>query len=59
MSNDKPAPSMRERLTSPITWHYVGFAVLLVLVIVLSVRVGLDWAATNSHSSRCACRQTG
>jgi len=36
---------------SPLTWHYAGFAVLLVLVIVLSVRLGLDWVATNSRST--------
>jgi Tfp pilus assembly protein PilO len=46
-----PAPVWRERLTSPLTWHLAGFAVLLVLVIVLSVRLGMDWAATNGHST--------
>ena len=46
------APSLwRERLTSPLTWHYAGFAVLLAVVIVLSVRFGLDWAATNGSST--------
>jgi len=47
----KPAPVWRERLTSPLTWHYAGFGVLLVLVIGLAVRLGLDWAATDSHST--------
>jgi hypothetical protein len=51
MSNGSPSPSWRERLSSPITWHWAGFAVLLVMVIALSVRVGLDWAATNGRSS--------
>jgi hypothetical protein len=51
MSNGSPSSSWRERLSSPITWHWAGFAVLLVLVIALSVRVGLDWAATNGRSS--------
>jgi Tfp pilus assembly protein PilO len=41
----------RERLSSPLTWHYVGFSILLVLVIVLGVRVGMDWAATNDRST--------
>lgn len=50
MSN-QPASLWRERLSSPLTWHYAGFAVLLVLVIVLSVRLGLDWVATNSRST--------
>jgi type IV pilus assembly protein PilO len=41
----------RERLAAPLTWHYVGFAVLLALTIGLAVRVGLDWAAIDTHSS--------
>lgn len=41
----------RERLRSPLTWHIAGFAVLLVLVIGLSIRFGLDWAALSGRSS--------
>jgi Tfp pilus assembly protein PilO len=41
----------RERLTSALTWHYVGFALLLIVAIGLAVRVGLDWAAIDSHAS--------
>ncbi len=41
----------RERLASPLTWHYAGFAVLLLLAIGLAVRLGLDWVATDSHSA--------
>jgi Tfp pilus assembly protein PilO len=41
----------RERLASPLNWHYAGFAVLLLLVIGLAVRVGLDWVATNGRST--------
>ena len=41
----------QERLTSPLTWHYLVFSVLLVLVIVLGARLGLDWAATSSHTT--------
>jgi Tfp pilus assembly protein PilO len=41
----------RERLASPLTWHYAGFAVLLALVIGLAVRLGLDWSATNDRSA--------
>jgi hypothetical protein len=48
--SDSPT-KWRERLTSPLTWHFAGFAVLLVLVIVMGVRFGLDWAATDSHST--------
>ncbi|HXR38238.1 MAG TPA: hypothetical protein VN776_04070 [Terracidiphilus sp.] len=47
----RTAPTWRERLTSPLNWHAAGFVVLLVVVIVLAVRLGLDWAATNDRSS--------
>jgi Tfp pilus assembly protein PilO len=40
----------RERLSSPLTWHYAAFAVLLVAVIALATRFAMDWAATSSHS---------
>jgi Tfp pilus assembly protein PilO len=51
MSNGNPSSFWRERLASPLTWHYAGFVVLLLLVIGLSIRLGLDWAATNDRSS--------
>ena len=41
----------RERLASPLTWHYAGFAVLLAAVVFLSIRFGLDWSATDRSSS--------
>ena len=47
----RPSSAWRERLASPLTWHYAGFAVLLVAVIGLSIRLGLDWAATNDRST--------
>ncbi len=47
----RPSTPWRERLASPLTWHYAGFGVLLLLVIGLAVRFGLDWAATNGHST--------
>jgi Tfp pilus assembly protein PilO len=40
----------RERLASPLTWHYAGFGVLLVVTIVLATRFGLDWSATDTSS---------
>ncbi|MGD0787390.1 MAG: hypothetical protein ABR898_05350 [Terracidiphilus sp.] len=49
--SDLSSSTRRERLTSPLTWHYAGFAVLLALTIGLAVRLGLDWAATNGRSS--------
>jgi Tfp pilus assembly protein PilO len=50
MNPQTPSP-WRERLTSPLTWHYAGFAVLLVVTIGLAVRLGLDWVATNGRST--------
>jgi hypothetical protein len=50
MSNT-PTSTWRDRLSSPLTWHFVGAAILLLVVIGLAVRVGLDWAATNGRSS--------
>ena len=41
----------RERMSSPLTWHYIGVAVLSLVVLGLAIRLGLDWAATNASSS--------
>jgi Tfp pilus assembly protein PilO len=43
--------SWRERLASALTWHIVACAALAILVLVLGIRLGMDWAATNSRSS--------
>jgi Tfp pilus assembly protein PilO len=51
MSSPHTPSLWRERLTSPLTWHFVGFGILLAAVVVLSVRFGLDWAATNGSST--------
>ena len=42
---------LREKLASPLLWHLVGSALLLVLVIGLGVRLGLDWATTHGSNS--------
>jgi type IV pilus assembly protein PilO len=49
--SDRKDNVWRERASSPLTWHYVGFAVLLVLVIAMASRFALDWAAVSSRSS--------
>jgi type IV pilus assembly protein PilO len=49
-SSPTPAP-WRERLASPLTWHYAGFAALLIVVIGLSIRFALDWSATSDSSA--------
>lgn len=44
------ATTWRERLASPLTWHYAGFAVLLVTVFALGTRFALDWNAISAHT---------
>ena len=51
MSATQSSATWRERLASPLTWHMAGFFLLLVLTIALAVRLGLDWAVMDSHSS--------
>lgn len=46
-----PAPTVGERLRSPLTWHFVFFALLLVLAVSLCARLGMDWAATDTHAA--------
>ncbi len=51
MSEKKPSV-LRERLLSPLTWHYAGFALLLVVTIVLAIRLGMDWTAIDRSSGQ-------
>ena len=51
MSTSRTSTTWRERLASPLTWHFAGFAVLLVLAVGLAIRLALDWTAMDSHSS--------
>lgn len=47
-----PSPvTTRERLSSPLTWHYVGLAVMILIVAGLAIRLGMDWSATDSSSN--------
>lgn len=41
----------RERLASPLTWHFAGCGLLLVLAAVLGTRFALDWAATSGRNT--------
>lgn len=50
MSTHTSKITWQERLQSPLTWHYVGFTILLAAVIVLATRFALDWAAASSHT---------
>lgn len=50
MSNGTPT-TLRERIHSPLTWHYAGAGVLLLLVIGLAVRFAMDLSETGSSSA--------
>lgn len=41
----------RERFSSPLTWHAIGFSVLLIVMLVLATRFALDWAAISRGSA--------
>jgi Tfp pilus assembly protein PilO len=43
--------SLRERLASPLTWHYAGVAVLILIVIGPGVRLAMDWSATHGSTT--------
>jgi hypothetical protein len=49
--SEKKNITLRERLSSPLTWHVAGFSVLLIILVVLAVRFALDWAAISSSSA--------
>ena len=51
MSATQSHSTWRERLASPLTWHMAGFFLLLALAVALAIRLGLDWAVMDSHSS--------
>jgi len=51
MSATQSSSTWRERLASPLTWHMAGFFLLLALAVAMAIRLGLDWAVMDSHSS--------
>ncbi|HVN94553.1 MAG TPA: GspMb/PilO family protein [Terracidiphilus sp.] len=57
MSANESSTTFRERLASPLTWHFAGLAILLALAIFLAVRLGFDWAAMNRGSSEVLARK--
>ncbi|SPE23695.1 conserved hypothetical protein [Candidatus Sulfotelmatomonas gaucii] len=50
MSEKGSSATWGERLASPLTWHFVGFAVLLIVAVGLAIRLGMDWADMNRDS---------
>lgn len=49
--NTPPQNNWRERMSSPLTWHVVAIAVLVIVVAVLATRCAIDWAALRAGSS--------
>jgi hypothetical protein len=49
--SEKSNINWRERMSSPLTWHVVGFSVLLIVMAVLATRFALDWMAISSGSA--------
>ncbi len=41
----------RERLSSPLTWHYISLGVMILIVAILAIRLAMDWSATDASSN--------
>jgi Tfp pilus assembly protein PilO len=47
-----PSPvTTREQLANPLTWHYAGLAAMILIVLVLAIRLAMDWSATDASSN--------
>jgi len=42
---------LRERLRSPLTWHWVGLVALALILSGLAVRFAMDWSATHGSAT--------
>ena len=51
MNRNGTVATWRKRLFSPLYWHVAGCVALLALTVGMGVRLGLDWKATNGHST--------
>lgn len=51
MKIDVNLAAVREKLLSPLGWHAAATSALAVLTVILGVRLGLDWTATDSSSA--------
>ncbi len=51
MKSDRPS-TWKERLRSPMLWHWMGITVLSLVVLVLVVRLAYAWAVTDSSATR-------
>ncbi len=52
-----PLAPWRRRLSSPLALHCAGLTVLVLIVIGLVVRLGIDWTAANSRATRIAASE--
>ena len=52
--NHETHSTWRERLASPLTWHYAALTVVLIAAVLLAVRVGLDWTAIDRNAGQAA-----
>jgi len=43
--------SLRERLRSALTWHWVGLVVLALVLSALAIRFAMDWSATHGSET--------
>ena len=45
-------PSVRrDQMSSPLAWHCAGLAIMILLVLAMAIRLGMDWSATNGRSN--------
>jgi len=49
--NSKGPSVRREQMSSPLAWHSAGLAIMILLVLTMAVRLGMDWSATNGRSN--------
>ncbi len=49
--SDRGGSTWQGRLTSPLTWHYVGLAALIAIAMGLAIRLGLDWSDISGSSA--------
>lgn len=51
MKIDVNLAAIRGKLFAPLGWHVAATSALAVLTVILGVRLGLDWSATNGSST--------
>jgi len=49
--NGKGPSTRREQINLPLAWHCAGLAIMILLVLAMAIRLGMDWSATNGRSN--------